>query len=68
MTLAETYTSLSAWANRLTCSVKVCTSAAICQRIMICIGYAVVLHDFANTLADSLKALPESTRKHIACN
>jgi hypothetical protein len=28
----------------------------------------VVLRDFANTVADSLKALPESTRKHIACN
>jgi hypothetical protein len=29
---------------------------------------AVVLHDFANTVADSLKALPESTRKHIVSN
>ncbi len=29
---------------------------------------AVVLRDFANTVADSLKGLPESTRKHIACN
>jgi hypothetical protein len=28
----------------------------------------VVLRDFANTVADSLKALPESTRKHIVSN
>ena len=67
MTLNKSCTARLIWANRQTCSVKVCTSAAIWQRTMICIGSRSCCAILQTPLRITLKALPRSTRNHIAC-